>query len=40
MGRRSELTATAGKKGGEIIEVVVGGRAAIVGRGTMMLPAG
>lgn len=40
MGRRSALTATAGKEGGEVIEVVVGGSAAIVGRGTMMLPAG
>jgi trans-2,3-dihydro-3-hydroxyanthranilate isomerase len=38
MGRPSELTATAEKEGGEIIEVVVGGSAAIVGRGTMMLP--
>ncbi len=40
MGRPSELTATAVKEGGEIIEVVVGGSVAIVGRGTMMLPAG
>jgi trans-2,3-dihydro-3-hydroxyanthranilate isomerase len=37
MGRPSELTASAGKEDGEIIEVVVGGSAAIVGRGTMML---
>ncbi len=40
MGRPSELTATAFKKGGEITEVVVSGSATIVGSGTMRLPAG
>ncbi len=40
MGRPSELTATACKEGGELTEVVVGGRAAIVGSGTMRLAAG
>jgi trans-2,3-dihydro-3-hydroxyanthranilate isomerase len=40
MGRPSELTATAFKEGGEITEVIVGGSAAIIGRGTMTLAAG
>jgi len=40
MGRPSELTATAFKEGGRITEVVVGGNAAIIGSGTMSLPAG
>jgi trans-2,3-dihydro-3-hydroxyanthranilate isomerase len=39
MGRPSELTATAFKEGGEITEVIVGGSAAIIGRGTMTLAA-
>jgi trans-2,3-dihydro-3-hydroxyanthranilate isomerase len=39
MGRPSELTATAFKEGGQITEVVVGGSAAIIGSGTIRLPA-
>jgi trans-2,3-dihydro-3-hydroxyanthranilate isomerase len=39
MGRPSELTATAFKEGGRITEVVVGGSAAIIGSGTIRLPA-
>jgi trans-2,3-dihydro-3-hydroxyanthranilate isomerase len=38
MGRPSTLEGTAHKKNGQITEVAVGGRAAIVGYGTMMLP--
>jgi trans-2,3-dihydro-3-hydroxyanthranilate isomerase len=37
MGRPSALEGTAYKEGGRVTEVVVGGRAAIVGRGTMTL---
>jgi trans-2,3-dihydro-3-hydroxyanthranilate isomerase len=40
MGRASELEGTAHKEGGRITEVVVGGRATIVGNGTITLPAG
>jgi trans-2,3-dihydro-3-hydroxyanthranilate isomerase len=40
MGRPSELTATAVKEGGQITEVVVAGSAAIIGSGTIRLPAG
>jgi trans-2,3-dihydro-3-hydroxyanthranilate isomerase len=40
MGRPSELTATAYKEGGQITEVIVGGSAAIIGSGTIRLPAG
>jgi len=40
MGRPSVLEGAATKEGGEITEVVVGGSAAIVGHGTMTLPAG
>jgi trans-2,3-dihydro-3-hydroxyanthranilate isomerase len=40
MGRPSELTATAFKEGGRITEVAVGGSAAIIGSGTIRLPAG
>jgi trans-2,3-dihydro-3-hydroxyanthranilate isomerase len=40
MGRPSVLEGTARKEGGQITEVAVGGSAAIVGHGTMTLPAG
>jgi trans-2,3-dihydro-3-hydroxyanthranilate isomerase len=40
MGRPSELEGTARKRDGRLDEVVVAGRAAIVGHGTMTLPAG
>jgi trans-2,3-dihydro-3-hydroxyanthranilate isomerase len=40
MGRPSELEGTAVKKDGQITDVIVGGQAAIVGHGTMTLPAG
>jgi trans-2,3-dihydro-3-hydroxyanthranilate isomerase len=40
MGRPSTLEGTAHKKDGQITEVAVGGRATIVGHGTMTLPAG
>ena len=40
MGRPSVLEGAATKEGGEITEVTVGGSAAIVGHGTMTLPAG
>ena len=40
MGRPSTLEGTAHKKDGQITEVIVGGRATIVGNGTMTLPAG
>ena len=40
MGRPSVLEGTAYKKGGRVTEVVVGGRATIVGHGTMTLPTG
>jgi trans-2,3-dihydro-3-hydroxyanthranilate isomerase len=40
MGRPSELTATAFKEGGRITGVAVGGSAAIIGSGTIRLPAG
>jgi predicted PhzF superfamily epimerase YddE/YHI9 len=40
MGRPSVLDGTAHKKDGQITEVIVGGRATIVGNGTMTLPAG
>ena len=38
MGRPSTLEGTAHKKDGQITEVAVGGRATIVGNGTMTLP--
>jgi trans-2,3-dihydro-3-hydroxyanthranilate isomerase len=38
MGRPSVLEAVASKRGGRVTEVVVGGRAVIVGTGTMRLP--
>jgi trans-2,3-dihydro-3-hydroxyanthranilate isomerase len=40
MGRPSVLEGTAHKQDGRLTEVVVGGRAAIIGNGTMTLPAG
>ena len=40
MGRPSALEGTARKEDGQITEVVVGGRATIVGHGTMTLPTG
>jgi trans-2,3-dihydro-3-hydroxyanthranilate isomerase len=40
MGRPSELEGTARKQDGRLAEVVVGGRAAIIGRGTITVPAG
>ncbi len=40
MGRPSELHGTARKQGGRVGELIVAGRAAIVGHGTMTLPAG
>jgi trans-2,3-dihydro-3-hydroxyanthranilate isomerase len=40
MGRPSELEGTARKQDGRLAEIVVGGRAVIVGHGTMTLPAG
>jgi trans-2,3-dihydro-3-hydroxyanthranilate isomerase len=40
MGRPSELEGTARKQDGLLAEVVVGGRATIVGHGTMTVPAG
>jgi trans-2,3-dihydro-3-hydroxyanthranilate isomerase len=40
MGRPSELEGTARKQDGRLAEVVVAGRAAIVGHGTITLPAG
>jgi trans-2,3-dihydro-3-hydroxyanthranilate isomerase len=40
MGRPSALDGTAHKKDGQITEVIVGGRATIVGNGAMTLPAG
>ena len=40
MGRPSELEGSARKEAGQITEVAVGGSAAIVGHGTMTLPAG
>jgi trans-2,3-dihydro-3-hydroxyanthranilate isomerase len=40
MGRPSVLEGTAYKKDGQLTEVVVGGRATIVGHGTMTLPTG
>jgi trans-2,3-dihydro-3-hydroxyanthranilate isomerase len=39
MGRPSALEGTAYKKGGRVTEIVVGGRATIVGHGSMTLPA-
>ena len=39
MGRPSELEGTARKQDGRLAEVVVGGRATIVGHGTMTIPA-
>ncbi len=38
MGRPSTLQGTASKNGGQITEIVVAGRATIIGRGTMTLP--
>jgi trans-2,3-dihydro-3-hydroxyanthranilate isomerase len=40
MGRPSELEGTARKQDGRLAEVVVAGRAAIIGHGTITLPAG
>jgi trans-2,3-dihydro-3-hydroxyanthranilate isomerase len=40
MGRPSELEGTARKQDGQLTEVVVGGRAAIIGHGTITIPAG
>jgi trans-2,3-dihydro-3-hydroxyanthranilate isomerase len=40
MGRPSVLEGTARKEDGQITDVAVGGSAAIVGHGTMTLPAG
>jgi predicted PhzF superfamily epimerase YddE/YHI9 len=40
MGRPSELEGTARKQDGQLTEVVVGGRATIIGHGTITIPAG
>jgi hypothetical protein len=40
LGRPSVLEGTAHKQDGRLTEVVVSGRAAIIGNGTMTLPAG
>jgi len=40
MGRPSQLNGAACKRDGRLAEIVVAGRAAIIGHGTMTLPTG